>query len=325
MRKSISMLLIAAMTVSLTACGGSQTVDVAADTAIENNQTEASDTEVREAGEEDIVSEENEDTDQTEENTEASDTEKEAEKAEEEDKTTDKNVNTDKNNSADKDNAVNTGTNTNNKDTEKKQEDKKENNKKEDSKKEDSKKENNKKEDSKKEDSKKENNKKEDSKKEDSKKENNTKDDKKDNKNEDSKKDDTKKENLGQALLSDFKKRMKNNASATPKELADGLINNEAILFAGGTAEVEPGWLSGFDEEITGFKAGATFGPMMGSIAFVGYVFELEDEKDTADFMADLKSKANPRWQICVEADATLVSSVGSKVFFVMWSQELEE
>ena len=89
---------------------------------------------------------------------------------------------------------------------------------------------------------------------------------------------------------------------------------------------VEEGWLNGFgDAEITGFKEGAMFGPMIGTIPFVGYVFELKDETDVNQFISILKSNADLRWNVCTEADEMAVCSVDKKVFFVMCPKYFEE
>ncbi len=129
---------------------------------------------------------------------------------------------------------------------------------------------------------------------------------------------------LGNTLLADFK--IKANSGMSALEIAEGLMQNEAIKFMGGAMEVEPGLLSGFDNtEITGFKSGAVFMPMIGSIAFVGYVFELENAADTGAFISKLKGSANMRWNICVEAEEMVTGSVGNKVFFVMCPKTLEE
>ena len=64
---------------------------------------------------------------------------------------------------------------------------------------------------------------------------------------------------------------------------------------------------------------------MIGSIAFIGYVFELEDGVDAKSFVADLRNNANKRWNICVEADEMATSVVGNKVFFVMCPSQFEE
>ena len=89
---------------------------------------------------------------------------------------------------------------------------------------------------------------------------------------------------------------------------------------------VEPGLLSGFDNaEITGFKEGVMFGPAIGSIAFVGYVFELEEGTDAEAFKTTLKDNANLRWNICVAAEEMVVESEGNKVFFVMCPASFDE
>ncbi len=129
---------------------------------------------------------------------------------------------------------------------------------------------------------------------------------------------------LGNTLLADFK--AKAGAGMSTLEIAEGLIQNEAILFMGGAMEIEPGLLSGFgNTEITGFKNGAVFMPMIGSIAFVGYVFELEDASSVPSFISTLKANADMRWNICVEAEEMVTGSVGNKVFFVMCPKTLEE
>lgn len=130
-------------------------------------------------------------------------------------------------------------------------------------------------------------------------------------------------ESLGQSLLAEF---MAADASADAYSIAEKLITNEKILFMGGALEIEPGLLSGFDNyEVTGFDKGAMFGPMMGSIPFIGYIFELPEGADTDAFITGLKDNANPRWQICVTADETIVEVNGNKVFFLMSPLTLEQ
>ena len=98
------------------------------------------------------------------------------------------------------------------------------------------------------------------------------------------------------------------------------------IKFSGGAMPVEEGLLSGFgNTEIKGFKSGAMFAPMIGSIPFVGYVFELSDGTNASSFISTLKSNADLRWNICVAADEMVTGSVGNKVFFVMCPTSLED
>ena len=114
-------------------------------------------------------------------------------------------------------------------------------------------------------------------------------------------------------------------ADKSAVDIATALSTHEVIKFGAGAMPVEPGLLSGFDNyEVTGFQEGAVFMPMIGSIAFIGYIFELEDGADVNAFMENLKANSNPRWNICVAAEETLVSNVGNKVFFVMSPLYLE-
>ena len=109
-------------------------------------------------------------------------------------------------------------------------------------------------------------------------------------------------------------------------QIAEKLVTNKIIPFAGGAMEVEPGLLAGFDNyEVKGFKSGAVFMPMIGSIAFVGYVFELEAGADADAFVNELTTNANPRWNICVEAEETVTGTEGNMVFFCMSPLSFEE
>lgn len=132
-----------------------------------------------------------------------------------------------------------------------------------------------------------------------------------------------KKETVANTLMSDFKSIAK---SQNAESIANQLIANKIIPFMPAVMPVEEGWLNGFgDAEITGFKEGAMFGPMIGTIPFIGYVFELKDETDVNQFISTLKSNANLRWNICTEADEMVVCSVDKKVFFVMCPKYFEE
>jgi hypothetical protein len=133
-------------------------------------------------------------------------------------------------------------------------------------------------------------------------------------------------EDLGQALYESFLAQNDANPDATATEIAEGLLANDFILFSGATMEVEPGYLTGFgNAEITGFEQGTMFAPMIGSIPFVGYVFTLSDDADAESFVTLLSENADPNWNICTEADETVIESAGNKVFFVMCPTSLEE
>lgn len=121
----------------------------------------------------------------------------------------------------------------------------------------------------------------------------------------------------------------KANSSSDLNTIANKLIAAPALSPIGqslAAMDIEEGYLTGFDnEEIKGFKKGVMFAPMMGTIPFVGYVFELASADDVAAFTAKLKSASNLRWNICTSADEKVVTSVGNKVFFVMCPLNFEE
>lgn len=128
---------------------------------------------------------------------------------------------------------------------------------------------------------------------------------------------------LGNKLLASFEATATDSADAL--SIAETLIKNEAINFAGGAMPVEEGYLVGFDNtEIKGFKDGAMFAPMIGTIPFVGYVFSLKDGADIVSFTEILKNSANLRWNICTSAEEMVVASKGNKVFFIMCPEGLE-
>lgn len=127
---------------------------------------------------------------------------------------------------------------------------------------------------------------------------------------------------VGSTLLADFKA----NNAGTAQEIADRILKNEIIQFMGTTMPVEEGLLTGFDNtEIKGFKEGVMFAPMIGSIPFVGYIFELAEGTDAETFKTTLKDSANLRWNICVAAEETIVESEGNKVFFLMCPKSFEQ
>ncbi len=111
------------------------------------------------------------------------------------------------------------------------------------------------------------------------------------------------------------------NPEATTEDIANALIALEINQFMGGAMPIEVGaeYLPGFDNYVpTGFASAANFMPMIGSIPYVGYVFELAEDADIAAFVQALTDNANPRWNICVEADQTVIGTKGNKVFFLM-------
>ena len=131
---------------------------------------------------------------------------------------------------------------------------------------------------------------------------------------------------VGAMLAEEFHALIAVKPEISAQEMADAILANPMIQFGGATMEVEPGLLTGFgNAEITGFSNGVMFAPMIGSIPFVGYVFTLEDGVDAAAFMQALTDSADPRWNVCVEADETVVENADNMVFFVMCPSQFEE
>lgn len=127
---------------------------------------------------------------------------------------------------------------------------------------------------------------------------------------------------IGSNIASDFKEKA---ADLSAEKVVEELLVNTAVVDLGlMMIPVQEGLLTGFDNyEVKGFKEGYAFAPMIGTIPFVGYVFEVEEDMDA--FVENLKTNANTRWNVCTEADETVVEVVGSKVLFLMCPSTLEE
>lgn len=117
-------------------------------------------------------------------------------------------------------------------------------------------------------------------------------------------------------VLADFKENVTDDAKAY--DLADTLMAAEWVPFGPAVMEVEPGFLNGFSAEVEGFEEGAMFGPMIGSMPFVGYIFKLADGADVDAFISTLKELADLRWNICTQADELVCEAEGNTVLFVM-------
>jgi len=127
-----------------------------------------------------------------------------------------------------------------------------------------------------------------------------------------------------QTLLNVFYDELAANPSATAEELANKVIAHESIQFMPMVVPMEEGYLTGFNNEIKGFKEAYTFAPGIGTIPFVGYIFTLADGADVEAFKTTLETEANLRWNICTQADEMVCENVGNTVFFLMCPVSLE-
>ena len=124
-----------------------------------------------------------------------------------------------------------------------------------------------------------------------------------------------------QILLKEFK----DSSDSSLEELANKLLENEALGFMGGAMPVEEGYLNGFSAEIHGFTEGVMFAPMIGSIPFVGYLFRTESDAAAKDLVKALTDAHDLRWNICTQADEMVCEAKGSTVFFVMAPSSFED
>lgn len=126
---------------------------------------------------------------------------------------------------------------------------------------------------------------------------------------------------LGEQLWNAFVAAKEEKPEITAEEMANLLITNEVIQFMGGAMPLEANqeFFTGFGEfKITGYDSGALYMPMIGSIPFIGYIFELPAGADVDAFIKNLNDNADPRWNICVTADQTVVGAYETTVFFLM-------
>lgn len=126
---------------------------------------------------------------------------------------------------------------------------------------------------------------------------------------------------IGTKLASQFKEEIA--SSQDLNKVAEALTKNTAVKGIDmATMECEEGYLNGFTEEVYGFSKCVMFSPYIGSIPFIGYVFET----DTPDTLkADLESKAMLNWNICTVADELVIESDGNYVFFCMAPNSFDE
>ena len=107
------------------------------------------------------------------------------------------------------------------------------------------------------------------------------------------------------------------------EKVAQTLSESEVIVPALQTFVVgEEDYLSGFKEEIKGFDKAVGIAPMIGTIPFIAYIFEVENPKKFAE---TLEEDAQLNWNICTEADEMKTTIVDNYVFFVMSPTSFEE
>ena len=125
---------------------------------------------------------------------------------------------------------------------------------------------------------------------------------------------------IASQLVTEFKKEIAK--SKDIKEVADKISESNIIVPTTVVTEItEDDYLAGFNEEIKGFKKAVSIAPMIGTIPFVAYIFEVDNPEE---FTSNLKEQANLRWNICTEADEMQTTIVDNYVFFVMSPSNFE-
>lgn len=133
-------------------------------------------------------------------------------------------------------------------------------------------------------------------------------------------------ETVGAIIKADFQRIVAENEGMSAEDIAAKLCENEALTIGPISMPIEPGLLNGLgNAEITGFKEGALFAPMIGAIPFIGYVFVMEEGVDVDAFMNTLKENGDLRWNICTTADEMVIDRADNTVLFVMCPLTFEE
>lgn len=129
---------------------------------------------------------------------------------------------------------------------------------------------------------------------------------------------------VGETLLATFKA----NSTGTAEEIANAVISDPIIQFMGMAMAINPTdfeFLSGLGEAKIEYEEGAMFGPMIGTIPFIGYIFKLAEGTDVEAFKTTLEENANLRWNICTAAEELVIENEGNTVFFLMCPASFEQ
>ena len=107
------------------------------------------------------------------------------------------------------------------------------------------------------------------------------------------------------------------------QKVANKLAESEVMVPAVQTFEIgKEDYLSGFKEEIKGFKKAIGIAPMINTIPMIAYIFEVENPEE---FAKKLDEQADLRWNICTVADEMKITVEGNFIFFIMSPESFEE
>ena len=130
-----------------------------------------------------------------------------------------------------------------------------------------------------------------------------------------------KEKTVAQTLVSQFEDEIKKEKDI--EKVAKKLSENKVLEIQLDVSTVKKGdYVSGFKTEIKDFNSSVVIRPIIGSIPFVAYIFEVDNPEE---FSKNLKENADLRWNICTEADNMEISIVDNYVFFIMSPENLEQ
>ena len=132
-------------------------------------------------------------------------------------------------------------------------------------------------------------------------------------------------QSLASRLVDDFKTLLNTDNMMGGRALVDELLKSDRLSFESKVTDVQPGKLTGFKGEITGFKEGVMFAPTKSDVPFIGYVFTLEDNTDVESFVKMLRSNADVEWNETAKAEEMMAEGLGKMVFFVMSPKSLDK
>ncbi len=130
---------------------------------------------------------------------------------------------------------------------------------------------------------------------------------------------------MGESLWNTFSAAVEKEPDIDTDALAGKLLDDPTVEFSGGVTpiETETEYFAGFGEyKVEGYEEAAMFAPMIGSIPFVGYVFDLDDDTDPQTFVEQLRDNCDPGWNVCVRAEQTVAGAIGRRVLFVMCPEQ---
>lgn len=126
---------------------------------------------------------------------------------------------------------------------------------------------------------------------------------------------------LAVTLSEQFKEAIKEEKDI--KKVAEKISQNEVLQISTNVESLKKNdYLSGFQTEIKGYKKVVAIRPMISTIPFLAYIFEVENAEE---FAKNLKNNADLRWNVCTEADDLEVTVVDNYVFFIMAPNNFEE